>query len=293
LEALHAAQTRPAGRPPWEEGEHAVASEPDWAASVPPWPAAELAGAFARAAGITAICDAIQGAREAKATRYVSWPLGKLGHWRRRNDPLRGLGGTLPGTGPRAIADAAGQPRQSDIDNAITAFADQVSAPLPEPWARTTREAARSRAAEVPGALNAGLRAALPERDRAAGWWPLALLWQWLLILLMLAGLAWICVIGVLHTRHSSHATPLLSDTSLLPWLGVMVVAIGLLGWLTASGAQNMVLLSADRERDRTEAQLRERASAVAHGLVLTPAGREITEYERFRQQLAVARGAP
>jgi GTP-binding protein EngB required for normal cell division len=284
----------PPPRPPWDDeatnGQRPP--EPDWAASVPPWAAAELAGSFARTAGITAICDAVQGAREARAARFVAWPLSKIGHWRRRSDPLRGLGATAQAAGPRAIARAAGQPRQSDIDNAVTTFASQVSEPLPAPWDKATRDAARSRAADVPAALSTAIQDGLPERDRVTGWWPLAVAWQWLLILGMVAGVVWIVVIAALHHQHGSGTSPLFTDTALVPWLGVMVVALGLLGWLTASGAQNMVLLAADRERDAVEARLRNQASAVARDLILVPAGRELTEYERFRHQLALARGS-
>jgi GTP-binding protein EngB required for normal cell division len=277
-------------KPPWDDAESDAREDADWVASVPQWQAAELAGAFARAAGITAICDALQSAVEGRSARYVTWPLARLARLRRRSDPLRGLGRGGPG-GPRAIAEAAGDPRKSDIDNAITGFADQVSSPLPQPWDQLTREAARSRAASVPAALSAAMRDELPERDRAPGWWGLAMLWQWLLVAVMVAGIAWIAVIVAFHLSHH-HGSHMLTDTSLLPWLGVMVVAIGLLGWLTASGSQNMVLLAADRDRDRIEAKLRGQASKVARDLVLTPTGQQIAEYEKFRHQLALARGA-
>jgi GTP-binding protein EngB required for normal cell division len=293
-EILAAYPPRPPARPPWEQEAPKTASpEQNWAASVPGLPAAELGEALARAAGITALCDAIQGASEARAGRYVAWPLASLGHLRRRSDPLRGLGTGPSGRGPRAIAIAAGQPRQSDIDNAITAFADQVTASLPEPWARTTREAARSRAEEVPAALGAAITGALDVRDRLPFWVRLVRLWQWLLIAIIVAGLAWIGAViafGVEHVSRTRVST-LLSETSLLPWLAVMVVAVVLLGWLTSSGSQNMMLLAADRDRERVERQLSALAAAVARDLVLAPTGREIVEYERFRHELGIARG--
>jgi energy-coupling factor transporter ATP-binding protein EcfA2 len=296
------AEAGPPARPPWEiegSGDADAQREPDWTATIPPGAGEELTAAFVRAAGITAICDTIQSSREIRAIRYVSWPLGKLAHLRRRNDPLRGSPAGSPGSsgssgssgkpaGPRAVARAAGLPPQSDIDNAITDFADQVSSSLPEPWNKATKDAARSRAGDVPASLSAAVSGALPERDRVTSWWPLALAWQWLLVLGMVAGIAWIVVIATLHHRHGS---PLLTDTALLPWLAVMVVALGLLGALTGSGAQNMVLLGADRERDATEARLRDQAAYVARELVVVPAGRQIAEYERFRHQLTVARG--
>jgi GTP-binding protein EngB required for normal cell division len=283
-------------RPPWEiDGAAASSSEqePDWAVTVPAGPASELATAFVRAAGISAICDTIQSAREIRATRYVAWPLGSLRHLRRRNDPLRGSSdGPVdgPSAGPRAVARAAGLPRQSDIDNAITDFVGQVSAPLPPPWNGTVKDASRSRSADIPSVLSDAVSDALPARDRVGGWWPLALAWQWLLVLGMIGGIAWMVVIAVSHRHHGS---ALLTDTALLPWLAVMVVALALLGALTASGAQNMVLLATDRERDAMEKRLRSQAVAVAHDLVLIPAGHEIADYERFRHQLNVARATP
>jgi energy-coupling factor transporter ATP-binding protein EcfA2 len=280
-------------RPPWEDaspdGRDAGAPESDWAAYVPQWPAAELGGAFARAAGITAICDALQGAVEVRSARYVTWPLARLARLGRRNDPVRGLGRAAPG-GPRDIAAAAGDPRRSDVDNAITAFADQVSEPLPQPWDQLTREGARSRAREVPGALSAAMRAAVPERDRSPRWWTLALIWQWLLVVLMVAGVAWIGLLVAFHAMHS-RSPQMFTDTSLLPWLAIMVVAIGLLGWLTASGSQNMVLLAADHDRDKLEIKLRDQVGIVTRDLVLAPAGYQLAEYDRFRRHLATARG--
>jgi GTP-binding protein EngB required for normal cell division len=278
-------------RPPWEVDGAAGAAdpEPDWAVTIPAGPAAELGTAFVRAAGISAICDTIQSAREIRATRYVAWPLGSLRHLRRRNDPLRGPSGASSSS-PREVARAAGLPRQSDIDNAITDFAGQVSAPLPPPWNGTVKDAARSRSADIPSALRDAVSDALPARDRVGGWWPLALAWQWLLVLGMIGGIAWMVVIAASHRHHGS---VLLTDTALLPWLAVMVVAFALLGALTASGAQNMVLLATDRERDAMETRLRAQATAVAHDLVLLPAGHEIADYERFRHQLSVARPTP
>ena len=42
-----------------------------------------------------------------------------------------------------------GQAQRSDIDNAINVFANDVGGSLPEPWSRTVRAAARSRADEA------------------------------------------------------------------------------------------------------------------------------------------------
>jgi hypothetical protein len=108
-------------------------------------------------------------------------------------------------------------------------------------------------------------------------------------MLLSLAGLVWIVLILGLHGSHKSSS--MVSDVSLVPWLGVMVAALLLLGWLIASWCQNMVVLAADREREVTTRAITTRIAAVTSDLVLVPTGRELADYERFRTELAAARG--
>jgi hypothetical protein len=128
----------------------------------------------------------------------------------------------------------------------------------------------------------------LPERNKVTGWWRLAALAQWLLMALMLAGLAWIALILAFHGGRKQSS--LVSDLSLVPWLAVMAVALLLLGWLISSWCQNMVVLAADREREHAAQDILSRVAAVASDLVLAPTGRELADYERFRTELAAAR---
>jgi GTP-binding protein EngB required for normal cell division len=283
-----AAPTKPAStsRPPWEDatpdGQGGDVSALDPVMYIPSGPATELTSAFAKAAGVAAATETLNGARERRAASYIGWPPGRLAA------RLRGAG---PASARKLLADdGAGttQAQRSDIDNAITVFADEVGGSLPEPWSRTVREAARSRANEAQTALGAAVAQGLPSRDKVTGWWRLIALAQWLLILLTVAGLVWIALILSLHGSHKSSS--LISDTALVPWLGVMVVALLLLGWLIESWCQNMVVLAADREREQASQAIMSRVAAVTSGLVLAPAGRELADYERFRAELAAAR---
>jgi energy-coupling factor transporter ATP-binding protein EcfA2 len=292
-------QARPPARPPWEVDEpEAVPAKPPWedatlddvqgeridpVSFVPDAPAGELRDAFARAAGLAAVAEAQAGAREARAARFVGWPLGGL--VRRRRDPVR----TLRGASASPAAAGAGQAQQSEVDNAITAFADAVVGQLPAPWSASMRNAARSNATAVPAALAAAVHRAVSDRLRVPVWWRLVTVWQWLLTVLAAAGVVWAAVIAVAH--GGKQQSTLLGDTSLIPWLIVMAVALLVLGALTASGCLNQVLLAAEREREHAERAMREQTAAVAAELVLAPAGHEIAEYERFRRELTVARG--
>jgi GTP-binding protein EngB required for normal cell division len=283
-----AAPTKPAStsRPPWEDatpdGHGAAALGLDPVMYIPSAPAAALISAFAKAAGAAAATETLNGARERRAASYIGWPPGRLAA------RLRGAGPTsarklLAGHG----ADVA-QAQRSEIDNAITVFADEVGSSLPEPWSRTVRAAARSRANEAQAALGAAVTQGLPPRDKVTGWWRLIALVQWLLMLLTAAGLVWIALILSSHGSHKSSS--LISDTSLVPWLVVMVIALLLLGWLIESWCQNMVVLAADREREQATQAIMARIATVTSELVLAPAGRELADYERFRAELAAAR---
>ena len=124
-------------------------------------------------------------------------------------------------------------------------------------------------------------------RDKVTGWWRLIALAQGLLMLLAAAGVVWIALILALHGSHKSSS---LISLSLAPWLGVMVIALLLLGWLIESWCQNMVVLAADREREQANQAIMAKIGDVTSDLVLAPAGRELADYEHFRTELAAAR---
>jgi hypothetical protein len=249
---------------------------------IPSGPAAALTAASAKAAGVAAATETLNGARERRAMSYIGWPPARL---------VARLRGGAPTSARKLLAGESAdgaQAQRSDMDNAITVFAEEVGGSLPEPWSRTVRAAARSRANEAQAALGAAVAQGLPSRDKVTGWWRLIAAVQWLLMLLTLAGLVWIVLILSLHGSHKSSS--LISDTALAPWLGVMVVALLLLGGLIESWCQNMVVLAADREREQANQAIMSRIAAVTSELVLAPAGRELADYERFRAELAAAR---
>jgi hypothetical protein len=284
-----AAPTKPAStaRPPWEDatpdghGGETLGLDP--ARYIPSAPAAALTSSFAKAAGAAAATETLNGARERRAASYIGWPPGRLAA------RLRGAGPTSARKLLAGDSDTA-QAQRSEIDNAITVFADEVGGSLPEPWSRTVQAAARSRANEAQAALGLAVTQGLPARDKVTGWWRLIGFVQWLLMLLTVAGLVWIALILSLHGSHKPSS--LVSDTSLVPWLVVMVIALLLLGWLIESWCQNMVVLAADREREQANQAIMSRIAAVTRELVLDPTGRELADYERFRAELAAARAA-
>jgi GTP-binding protein EngB required for normal cell division len=274
------------GRPPWEDAvpEGTKRDGVDPSASVPPAPAGELVEAFTRAAGVTATAQAMASARGAQAVRLTGWPAARLLRGRPGLPALRGTGADPSGRG----AEAVGQAQQSEVDNAITAFADSVGGALPVPWAGSLREAARGNVPLVPTALADAVRGvAAAGAPRPPAWWRIVALWQWLLTLV--AAVAVVAAVVIAVDRLTGHHQGVISEASLIPWLLALAAAVLVLGYLTAVGCRNMTVAAAEREREAAERSMRERVSDVTRDLVLLPTGREITQYERFRQGLAVA----
>jgi GTP-binding protein EngB required for normal cell division len=285
-----AAIAPPQDRPPWEDAAPGGGRSdgPDPSASVPGEPAERLVGAFAQAAGVTAVAQAMASAREAQAARLTGWPAGRL--LRGRRDPIRALRAVGPAKAARKAIDAAvGQAQQSEVDNAITAFADAVGGELPEPWAGDLRVVARYNAGLVPQTLADAVRGVAAGWAKPPGWWRLVTAWQWLLTVLAVGGIALAVVIAV--ARATGHRQGWTGQTSLIPWLLIMAVAMLVLGYLTAVGCRNLAVGAAARERETAEQAMHDWVAAVTRELVLVAAGRQIALYERFRSELAVAAG--
>jgi GTP-binding protein EngB required for normal cell division len=248
-----------------------------------------LVAAFAQAAGVAGVGRALQSARELKAVDYVGWPVSWLADRLLRRDPVRKIRlGTLWDELRSMSAGPAGAHR-AEIDNAITVLSDEIAPGLPAPWPATARSAARSQVDAIPSALGRAIADALPAQNSAALWWRLVAVWQGLLLGGAVAGLTWLVVLVVAGIFGALQHTTF-SNVALLPWIAVMVAAILLLGWLTASGCMTLVARTADREREQAEQKMRAEIAGVARRMVLLPVEQELSVYGRFRDELAVAR---
>ena len=270
-----------------------AALDADSSRAVPEDTANLLVGAFSRAAGVAAVGDSLRSARELRAMDYVGWPIGWLVERVTGHDPARKVRLGSLWEELRSVTAGPSGAQQAEIDNALTAVADQIGPPLPRPWSQAVRSAARSSAREIPGALGAAMGESLPVENEIAGWWRLIGAWQGLLLGCVIVGVAWLGVIVAFGVFHAVQHVPsrLFDDVSLLPWIGLMIAAILLLGWLTASGCMNLVRAAADREQQRVEAAMHSRMAAVASEMVVIPVEQELFEYGRFVQELRIAAG--
>jgi hypothetical protein len=265
-------------------------------AATSPVPAAstdKLTAAFCTAAGVSGVGRALQSAREMKAVDYVGWPVAWLADRVTGRDPVRKVRlGTLWDELRDVSAGATGA-QQAEISNAITVLADEAGRGLPRTWQVSVRQAARSKTASIPAALGNAISEALPKENSAAPWWRAVAAWQGLLLGVAAVGIAWLLAIIILGGFGVAPGAPLLlRDVGLLPWVGLIVAAILLLGWLTANGSMAVVIRETDEERERAEQRMRAGIAGVARQFVVVPVERELAEFARFHDELAVARGA-
>lgn len=121
-----------------------------------------------------------------------------------------------------------------------------------------------------------------------------ALAWQYLLVLLFLAGVAWCgtaLAYGVFGAGRPPQALEAFADAASLPWVGLVIVSVLGLGLLTAVAGRNLVMVGAGNERDRLEREMRRRVAGVAFDMVIEPVERELTRYNEFYAALRGVRG--
>ena len=258
--------------------------------ALPPGSGEELVRAFSRAAGVSAVGDAVASAHELRAVDFVGWPVTWPVERMTGRDPIRRARLGRLWEEVKGIAAGPSGAQQAEIDNALTKLADEVSQPLPKPWSQTTRSAVRSRAEQIPTALATSVSRSVPAEDKIAPWWRLIGALQGVLLACMFLSLLWIGALLAFGVFHVASNVPwLLSDAHLLPWGVILIAAFLLLGWVIASGSMSMVRTGVQRERQRIQDTMRASIGDIAQGMVIVPVEQELAEYRRFRDELAVA----
>jgi GTP-binding protein EngB required for normal cell division len=272
---------------------HADSADGRLGDSLPAGTDQELATAFAAAAGVAGIGDALRSARELRALDYVGWPIAWLIERLSSPDPVRKIRLGKLWAELRGLTAGPSGAQQAEIDNALTQVADEMVPPLPMPWSRTVRAAVRSRADEIPVAVGSEIGAALPADASVDRWWRMIGVVQGLLLGCLLVGTAWciaLLVLGVGGAGSSSMPELFTGKLYLLAAAGLIV--FGLVGgWLTAFLCTRAVSARAQREMDLVRQDIDKRMAAVARELVVAPAEQELAALEQFRANLRVAAG--
>jgi GTP-binding protein EngB required for normal cell division len=253
----------------------------------------ELAAAFAAAAGVGGIGDALRSARELRALDYVGWPLSWMVERLTSSDPIRKIRLGKIWAELRGLTAGPSGMQQAEVDNALTHVADERVPPLPKPWSRTVRAAIRSRAEDIPVTVGAEIGAALPADAKVDRWWRTVGVVQGLLLGCVLIGAAWSVALLILGVGGvgTSGIPKLFTSSWYLAWSAGLIV-FGLAGgWLTAKICTRAVSVAAQRETELLHRDIDKRLAGVARELVMVPAEQELAELARFRGELRVAAG--
>jgi hypothetical protein len=249
-----------------------------------------LHDAFAQAAGVPVVVEAVERSARGRIARATAWPVVP---WvsGMRPDPLESLGLDLGGQG-RALS---GRGRSADlpttqvqrarVDAEVRALADDVSAGLARPWAEAVHRASTSRLGELGDRLDGALAATEVRANRLPWWASLTRVVQWVLLVAAVAGVVWTGVLlgtGELGDPDTPQVGGV--DVALVLLVGAVVlgVVLGIVGRVAARAV-------ARRRADEADTRLRAAVADVAHELVVTPVETELAAYTSVRTALARA----
>jgi hypothetical protein len=251
-----------------------------------------LEDAFADAAGVPTLVEAVEAATRLRGRRATGWPVTS---WmsRLRPDPLKRLhldlgkdGSQL--TGRRRTSMPAATPVQrSRIDAEVRMISDQMTGSLTRPWAEAVRRASLSRLPELSDRLDASLTETKLNTDRMPAWAGLVKVLQWLLLLAAVAGLVWSGV--VLFDPQFGVDRPDTPDVQGFPVPVVLLLGGVVLGLLLALLCRFLVSATARSRARAADRRLRSAISSVASELVVTPVRAELAAYDEVRENLARA----
>jgi GTP-binding protein EngB required for normal cell division len=258
----------------------------------------QLSDSLAASAGVAAVAEATAHAYRHRAAASTGWPLVR-GLRKLRPDPLKRLHLDTPVPGdaatptdvevvPRTSLPEADAAQKSAVGLSVRGVAARAAAPLPAVWAPALTSAARSRAADLPDALDRAVAKTDLGMARKPIWWRAVGLLQWTFTLVAVAGLGWLIAgyavraLGLPALNHPKVGAVPLPTLMLLGGL-----LLGLLLWLLM---KPIVHWRARRARRRAEQRLRAAITEVAREYVVAPVREVLNAYAQAREALTVVR---
>lgn len=252
----------------------------------------DLEDAFAEAAGVPTVVDAVERSTRLRAGRATGWPVVA---WfsRLKPDPLKRLHLDLGDAAEkfsgrsRTSLPETSPIQRARVDTEVRALADDASAGLGRPWAEAVRRASTSRITD----LNDRLDAAVGGTDLGVAkmpWWAGAVrAIQWVLIITALLGGAWLAALAVMgYLKVPEPSTP---DVGPLPLPTLLLLGGVALGVLLALVCRWLVSATAHHKAAAADRRLRAAVHEVADELVVQPVAAELAAYSAVRTHLASA----
>ncbi|WP_371863265.1 GTPase [Nocardioides psychrotolerans] len=251
---------------------------------------ADLDDALADAAGVPTVVDAVERSTRLRAGRATGWPVVA---WfsRLKPDPLKRLhldlgdaAASLSGRS-RTSLPATTPVQRARVDTEVRALADDAAAGLGRPWADAVRRASTSRLPDLGDSLDRAVGETDLDVATIPSWAGVVRVLQWALILIALAGGAWLAVLAVLgYLQVSVGDAPGLGP---VPIPTLMLLGGVLLGILLAALCRWLVSVTASRRAASADRRLRSAVHRVTDELVVQPVAAELAAYTVVRTNLA------
>ncbi|MDI6911629.1 GTPase [Nocardioides sp.] len=249
-----------------------------------------LDDAFAEAAGVPTIVDAVERSSRMRLGRATGWPVLT---WLAgiKPDPLRHLDLDLGADGrqlsgrARTASPQTAQVQRARVDTEVRTLADDVSSGLATPWVEAVRRASVSRLDDLGDRLDGALADADVGTGRLPFWAGLVRVVHWLLLAASVVGLVWTGVLAG-SGKLQDNDTPQIAGVALA--LVLLVGGVGL-GLLLALLCRIGVARAARRRAEAADERLRGAVAEVSHELVVDPVEIELAAYTAVRNGLTRA----
>jgi GTP-binding protein EngB required for normal cell division len=261
------------------------------AAGITPTDRQALDDALVECAGVPQVVEAIEASTKRRAVQYTGWPfarwIGGLGP-----DPLEGLevdGDLSLSSLATATLPEAGNVQRASAELAIRDVAEKASAGLERPWRDAVRDASSRPGEDIVGELDAAIHATGVDVAKPAAWWQIVRAVQLLLVLAVVAGLAWLVAQAV--TSFTSADLPDLGAVAGVPTAALVVVG-SLLAGLALAGVSRVAASSSGRRKaERADQALRSAIGTVSAERVVAPIENELASYRAYRSGIVAALG--
>ncbi|HET7689596.1 MAG TPA: GTPase [Nocardioidaceae bacterium] len=250
---------------------------------------AELVEAFADAAGVPTVVDAVEKSTRRRAAKATGWPLiSWLGRF--RSDPLKRLhldlgpeARTLTAAARTSLPEATPVQR-ARVDTAVRSVADNVAAELSPPWAEAVRRASTSRLELLNDALDKAVGSTDLGVHRTPLWWRLVRFFQVVVFLAAVVGAGWLTALAASeYLQFDLPDAPEIGGLAVPTFLLLAGVAVGV---LVGMGCRFLVGLAARSKARTADQRLRAAIADVTEDLVIGPIEAEIDAYRRTRHGL-------
>ena len=252
-----------------------------------------LVDAFASAAGVPVVVDAVERSTRTRARQATGWPLTK---WlaRLRPDPLKRLhldlasrGEPDPISAARTSLPQATEVQRARVDTTVRAAVTDATAPLPHLWAAAVRRGSVSRMDDTGDALDRAVAETDLGVSRRPLWWGAVQVLQWVLFAATMAGALWLA--GLFALDYLQMPEPDTPDWRGLPVPTLLFVGGILTGVVLALLSRLLGGLSAKRRAAGVERRLRNAIAEVVQEYVVDPIQTEIEAYRTCRDGIATA----